>query len=152
MRIIQRWVHAWRDESLETRGRRRIIPYDFFEELTKVLKTEPALTLREMMKLAATDGNCSRSTMARFLNSQRISHKKISYTYCESNDDDVERFKRMMVEEKRGQPVAAVDESSFRLNYVPRYGWSTKGSRANGKRSGVRGVSYSLILCVEVNV
>ena len=138
---------------METRGRRRIIPYDFVGNLTKVLETEPAMTLREMIKLAATDGiNCSRSTMARFLKTQRISHKKISYTYCESNDDDVERFKRMMVEEKRGQPVAAVDESSFRLNYVPRYGWSTKGRRANGKRSGVRGVSYSLILCVGVNV
>jgi transposase len=43
----------------------------------------------------------------------------------------------------------ALDECSFRLNEVPRYGYSLKGSRAISQKPGKRGSTYTLILCIQ---
>jgi transposase len=151
-----RTVQRWRNDAEKTKvkvGRRKILPEWFIEEIENVIKKEPSTTLAQLSILAAEKGIvCSTSTMGRFMKFHNITHKKVSYTYHESNEQEVSQFKQEIGKSFQTEPTLAIDESSFRLNYAPRYGWAAKNSRAIGKRTGVRGVSYSLILCVGINV
>jgi len=155
VRSIQRWRNERVDSNeTKTKGRPSKLSNGFLTKIINALKQEPSMTLEQMVAFAMEEEGvaCSTKTMSRFMKLNKISRKKISYTYQESNEEEVLQFKSIIGPSIKSKPTLAVDESSFRLNYAPRYGWAPKCSRAFGKRTGNRGKSYSLILCVGINV
>lgn len=91
----------------------------------------------------------SKSTISRFcIKELKLSYKKGVKQYSESNIDDSKQFINKI---KNVANIAAIDESSFVLNHVPKYARSKIGTRAIIQQPGQRGKRYSLILCISNN-
>ncbi|CAG8838130.1 5970_t:CDS:1, partial [Racocetra persica] len=89
----------------------------------------------------------TRFIIGRTLKKHDITHKKLSPHFSEQNKKKIEEFQERLYP-LLDLPIMALDESSFPLNMAPRFGYSRKGTRANFYKTGKRGLSYTLILCV----
>jgi transposase/predicted transcriptional regulator len=102
--------------------------------------------------LQKTGLEISQPTISRFLKSERITRKKISYRYSEQKPkvEEIKRFVKYFKSLCLNSPIIALDECSFHLNESPRRGYSPKGSRAVSYRPGNKGTNITLILCIEI--
>jgi len=92
----------------------------------------------------------SRYTISRILKKFEITRKKLTHHYAEQSRS-VERTKeyKSMIPPLYQPSILALDECSFHLNEVPRYGYSHKSSRANYKKPSQPGNNHTLILCIQ---
>jgi transposase len=89
----------------------------------------------------------TRFIVSRTLKKQEVNRKKISYHYFEQDQAKIDEFERILYP-LLDLPILALDETSLPLNLAPRYGYAKRGSRVNSQKTGKRGNSYTLILCI----
>src|SRR4051794_40986211 len=92
----------------------------------------------------------SRYAVSRILKRFGITRKKLTTDYSEraKYTRRVGKFKKIIAHLSRPNTLA-LDECSFHLNEIPRYGYSHKSSRANYKKPGNQGDNHTLILCIQ---
>lgn len=94
----------------------------------------------------------SQPTISRFLKSENITRKKVSYQYSEQKPR-IEKIRKFIKDFKSlypTYPILFLDECSFHLNEAPRRGYSKKGSRTISFRPGNKGSNITLILCIQI--
>jgi transposase len=99
-----------------------------------------------------TELRISQPTISRFLKSEDITRKKVSYQYSEQKPR-MEKIKKFIKDFKSlypTYPILFLDECSFHLNEAPRRGYSKRGSRAISFRPGIKGPNITLILCIKI--
>lgn len=89
----------------------------------------------------------TRFIISRTLKKKEIFRKKITYHYAEQDKEKIAEFESIF-HSLLDLPILSLDECSFPLNLAPRYGYSKRGLRIDLEKSGKRGNSYTLILCV----
>jgi len=97
-----------------------------------------------------TGQKVSRFAVSKMLKILGITRKKTSYHYAErlNYKKRTEEFKKMLP--NLSQPfILALDECSFHLNEVPRYGYAFTSWRVNSLKPGKRGNNHTLILCIK---
>jgi transposase len=98
-----------------------------------------------------TGQEVSRYSVSRILKKFNITRKKSTNHYLEQSKHirKISRFKKTTFPRLLHSRVFALDECSFHLNEVPRYGYSHKSYRANSQKPGKQGNNHTLMLCVE---
>jgi transposase len=95
-----------------------------------------------------TGQEVSRYSVSRILKMCGITRKKTSYHYAERYRDRTEEFKKTLP--ALSQPlILALDECSFHLNEVPRYGYAFTKYRVNSLKPGIQGENHTLMLCIQ---
>jgi transposase len=122
--------------------------------LLDYIKKHNTKTQQEMSDYAyeKTGLRISQPTISRFLKSENITRKKVSYQYSEQKPR-MEKIKKFIKDFKflyPTYPILFLDECSFHLNEAPRRGYSLKGSRAVSFRPGNKGSNITLILCIQI--
>ena len=92
----------------------------------------------------------SRFAIHRILKKLGITRKKLTKHYSEQSKHtkQIRKFKKIMPRLSQSH-FFALDECSFHLNEVPRYGYSHKSSRVHYKKPGQQGENHTLILCIQ---
>lgn len=90
----------------------------------------------------------SRPTVARVLNKNGRTRKKITLHYRELKISKVKQFGQI-IHDLPLNKFSAIDECHFYLNEAPRYGYAPKGQRTISPTPGSKGGSYSLIIWVK---
>lgn len=95
----------------------------------------------------------SQSTVCRFLKKHKLTYKKLTYQASEQLKEEVKEKIRQFMKKISFLPhdrILFLDECGFKLNLVPRYGYSFKGMRAISQRPGNRGENHTLIFLSQV--
>jgi len=94
----------------------------------------------------------SQPSISRFLKSENITRKKVSYQYSEQKPrmKEIKKFVKDFRSLYSTHSILFLDECSFHLNEAPRRGYSKKGSRTISFRPGIKGPNITLILCIQI--
>ncbi|CAI2162884.1 17008_t:CDS:1 [Funneliformis geosporum] len=130
-------------------GRKLKLDGEALETFLAYADREHKHTRQELADYAShlTGQKITRFIIGRTLKNHQFTHKKLSPHFAEQNKAKIEEFQERLYP-LLDLPIMALDESSFPLNMTPRYGYSRKGTRANFYKTGKRGLSYTLILCI----
>jgi transposase len=114
-----------------------------------VRNNENDYTHQELADYASqlTGKSITRFIISRTLKTNEFTRKRLSHHYLEQDENKISEFQSNLYP-LLDLPILALDESSFPLNMAPRFGYSKKGTRANFRKTGKRGLSYTLILCI----
>lgn len=147
VRTVARWLALPLDHQTVHGCRPRLIGDADLPRVIERLRATPWLTLQQLQLELFPDIHVS--TVYAFLQRHKITCKRGHTLFRERDPRGIEAFK----EKARGESLEqmALDESSFCLNQVPRYGWAPRGQRAHIARPASRGVRMSLLLCVRNN-
>ncbi|WP_375318796.1 IS630 family transposase [Candidatus Tisiphia endosymbiont of Oplodontha viridula] len=112
-----------------------------------VIKEDNSLTLTEIAK--KLDNTVSIMTISRALKKLNISKKK-AYVYKEKSEEKRQNF-HSELEKVAIERRVYLDEAGINDNESYEYGWSMKGNRCNGNKSGKRSERTSFIGALNQN-
>jgi len=149
MGVSERTIYRRIKSERQKQGRKLKLDGKALETFLAYVDSEHKHTQQELADYASdlTGQKITRFIIGRTLKNHEFTRKKLSPHFSEQNKAKIEEFQERLYP-LMALPIMALDESSFPLNMAPRYGYSRKGSRANFYKTGKRGESYTLILCV----
>ncbi|KAJ3340598.1 hypothetical protein HDU93_006713 [Gonapodya sp. JEL0774] len=113
---------------------------------------DAARTQREAatMVLERFHVSVSQQTISNILKRNSVTRKKLSTVYSEQagREEEVLTYKREM-SAVHHEMWMAMDESGFKLNEVPHYGYSKRGTRATERKPNCFSANYSLLLTLR---
>ncbi|KLL03254.1 MAG: transposase [Mycoplasmataceae bacterium CE_OT135] len=154
--VSERTVRNWKKENnkpKQKRGRKSKLCSKLFIELLCFLKFDgKSSTQQEIADYISKKmkQKVSRFAIHRILKKLGVTRKKMTNHYSEQlkHTKQIRKFKKIMPRLSQSH-FFALDECSFHLNEVPRYGYSHKGSRVHYKKLGRQGNNHTLILCIQ---
>ena len=156
IRTIFRWLREGSRKRLERAPRlsRRRLTSLQEASMSERCQSLPATSIKELVRFTVSTFaiHVSISTAARILARAKFTYKKAVKRNSEYNEETGRQFVREIISPLLcGLPnaIASVDEAGFHLNCAPKYGWAKRGQRAVITRPMVRGMKFSLLLCVR---
>ncbi|CAG8467806.1 19077_t:CDS:2 [Racocetra fulgida] len=147
--VSERTIYRRIKSNKQKVGRKLKLDGEALETFLDYVDREHKHAQQELADYAShlTEQKITRFIIGRTLKKHEFTHKKLSPHFSEQNKKKIKEFQERLYT-LLDLPILALDKSSFPLNMAARFGYSKKGTRANFYKTGKRGLSYTLILCV----